>query len=121
MASCVVNADECRSVASPRAKGISVQAMASTSSKAPSRTSGRTNEWPEASKGLMSATSRNPAPNSSQVTAIASWWPRYRLFSALNTAASAADATPTQTVSYTHLRAHETPEHLVCRLLLEKK
>src|SRR5678815_4630826 len=28
------------------------------------------------------------------------------------------DGTP---VSYTHLRAHETPEHLVCRLLLEKK
>src|SRR5678816_3096536 len=27
------------------------------------------------------------------------------------------DLTP---VSYTHLRAHETPEHLVCRLLLEK-
>src|SRR5678815_2867088 len=26
-----------------------------------------------------------------------------------------------QAVSYTHLRAHETPEHLVCRLLLEKK
>ena len=25
------------------------------------------------------------------------------------------------TVSYTHLRAHETPEHLVCRLLLEKR
>ena len=24
-------------------------------------------------------------------------------------------------VSYTHLRAHETPEHLVCRPLLEKK
>ena len=24
-------------------------------------------------------------------------------------------------VSYTHLRAHETPEHLVCRLLLEPK
>src|SRR5678816_2675395 len=23
------------------------------------------------------------------------------------------------TVSYTHLRAHETPEHLVCRFLLE--
>ena len=23
-------------------------------------------------------------------------------------------------VSYTHLRAHETPEHLVCRLLLER-
>ena len=30
----------------------------------------------------------------------------------------ACDAGP---VSYTHLRAHETPEHLVCRLLLEKK
>src|SRR5678816_4076642 len=25
----------------------------------------------------------------------------------------------TDPVSYTHLRAHETPEHLVCRLLLE--
>src|SRR5678815_1076443 len=25
----------------------------------------------------------------------------------------------TAAVSYTHLRAHETPEHLVCRLLLE--
>ena len=24
-------------------------------------------------------------------------------------------------VSYTHLRAHATPEHLVCRLLLEKQ
>eukprot|EP00658_Telonema_sp_P-2_P010260 TRINITY_DN13866_c0_g1_i5.p1 TRINITY_DN13866_c0_g1~~TRINITY_DN13866_c0_g1_i5.p1 ORF type:complete len:379 (+),score=138.52 TRINITY_DN13866_c0_g1_i5:243-1379(+) len=30
------------------------------------------------------------------------------------------DAVP-EAVSYTHLRAHETPEHLVCRLLLEKK
>eukprot|EP00658_Telonema_sp_P-2_P035783 TRINITY_DN25970_c0_g1_i1.p1 TRINITY_DN25970_c0_g1~~TRINITY_DN25970_c0_g1_i1.p1 ORF type:complete len:497 (-),score=144.20 TRINITY_DN25970_c0_g1_i1:109-1599(-) len=28
---------------------------------------------------------------------------------------------PFSPVSYTHLRAHETPEHLVCRLLLEKK
>src|SRR5674536_257171 len=28
---------------------------------------------------------------------------------------------PAGAVSYTHLRAHETPEHLVCRLLLEKK
>src|SRR5678816_2729446 len=28
---------------------------------------------------------------------------------------------PIIAVSYTHLRAHETPEHLVCRLLLEKK
>src|SRR5678816_1641696 len=30
------------------------------------------------------------------------------------------DIKTSQTVSYTHLRAHETPEHLVCRLLLEK-
>ena len=29
--------------------------------------------------------------------------------------------TTDRAVSYTHLRAHETPEHLVCRLLLEKK
>src|SRR5678815_3548825 len=29
------------------------------------------------------------------------------------------DLQTTWTVSYTHLRAHETPEHLVCRLLLE--
>src|SRR5678816_3040845 len=31
------------------------------------------------------------------------------------------DRTGFVAVSYTHLRAHETPEHLVCRLLLEKK
>eukprot|EP00658_Telonema_sp_P-2_P024833 TRINITY_DN19993_c0_g1_i1.p1 TRINITY_DN19993_c0_g1~~TRINITY_DN19993_c0_g1_i1.p1 ORF type:complete len:112 (-),score=12.92 TRINITY_DN19993_c0_g1_i1:64-399(-) len=31
------------------------------------------------------------------------------------------DFDKTTPVSYTHLRAHETPEHLVCRLLLEKK
>src|SRR5674536_47571 len=32
-----------------------------------------------------------------------------------------ADRHGRKPVSYTHLRAHETPEHLVCRLLLEKK
>src|SRR5678816_2741368 len=32
-----------------------------------------------------------------------------------------ADINAAPAVSYTHLRAHETPEHLVCRLLLEKK
>src|SRR5678815_5899154 len=31
------------------------------------------------------------------------------------------DTDSMEAVSYTHLRAHETPEHLVCRLLLEKK
>src|SRR5678816_2959943 len=38
-------------------------------------------------------------------------------------AAKRSDSPPMETfspVSYTHLRAHETPEHLVCRLLLEK-
>eukprot|EP00658_Telonema_sp_P-2_P021165 TRINITY_DN1840_c0_g1_i13.p2 TRINITY_DN1840_c0_g1~~TRINITY_DN1840_c0_g1_i13.p2 ORF type:complete len:115 (+),score=53.21 TRINITY_DN1840_c0_g1_i13:140-484(+) len=40
--------------------------------------------------------------------------------SAAAPAASAA-APAAGAVSYTHLRAHETPEHLVCRLLLEKK
>src|SRR5678816_2964765 len=30
-----------------------------------------------------------------------------------------AEAVSHGAVSYTHLRAHETPEHLVCRLLLE--
>ena len=29
-----------------------------------------------------------------------------------------AEAERLKAVSYTHLRAHETPEHLVCRLLL---
>eukprot|EP00658_Telonema_sp_P-2_P012949 TRINITY_DN14924_c0_g1_i3.p1 TRINITY_DN14924_c0_g1~~TRINITY_DN14924_c0_g1_i3.p1 ORF type:complete len:415 (+),score=133.19 TRINITY_DN14924_c0_g1_i3:142-1386(+) len=37
----------------------------------------------------------------------------------VGSALSAEDAY--KAVSYTHLRAHETPEHLVCRLLLEKK
>eukprot|EP00658_Telonema_sp_P-2_P046882 TRINITY_DN35246_c0_g1_i1.p1 TRINITY_DN35246_c0_g1~~TRINITY_DN35246_c0_g1_i1.p1 ORF type:complete len:143 (+),score=45.19 TRINITY_DN35246_c0_g1_i1:114-542(+) len=35
--------------------------------------------------------------------------------------ATGSDAPFPRPVSYTHLRAHETPEHLVCRLLLEKK
>ena len=36
-------------------------------------------------------------------------------------AASARMGVNTAPVSYTHLRAHETSLHLVCRLLLEKK
>ena len=36
-------------------------------------------------------------------------------------ALTAVSAYSPRPVSYTHLRAHETPEHLVCRLLLEKK
>ena len=32
-----------------------------------------------------------------------------------------AEESKPKPVSYTHLRAHETPEHLVCRFLLEQK
>src|SRR5678815_4420637 len=39
----------------------------------------------------------------------------------VNAAGTAWEAYDNKPVSYTHLRAHETPEHLVCRLLLEKK
>ena len=35
--------------------------------------------------------------------------------------AFAAPLQPGESVSYTHLRAHETDSYLVCRLLLEKK
>ena len=41
---------------------------------------------------------------------------RYRDIDLIVTATVTGDP-----VSYTHLRAHATPEHLVCRLLLEKK
>ena len=34
---------------------------------------------------------------------------------------SGSDLDGDKSVSYTHLRAHETSLHLVCRLLLEKK
>src|SRR5678815_2987326 len=40
---------------------------------------------------------------------------------AINELAEKVKALTSSPVSYTHLRAHETPEHLVCRLLLEKK
>jgi len=43
----------------------------------------------------------------------------YHIVRAWNPVAEADSAI--RAVSYTHLRAHETPEHLVCRLLLEKK
>src|SRR5678815_930988 len=41
------------------------------------------------------------------------WWSGWRLIGYV--------IIPMLVLSYTHLRAHETPEHLVCRLLLEKK
>eukprot|EP00658_Telonema_sp_P-2_P033541 TRINITY_DN24598_c0_g1_i1.p2 TRINITY_DN24598_c0_g1~~TRINITY_DN24598_c0_g1_i1.p2 ORF type:complete len:167 (-),score=54.24 TRINITY_DN24598_c0_g1_i1:3-503(-) len=45
-------------------------------------------------------------------------WPAFELRFSADYSERAHDVDP---VSYTHLRAHETPEHLVCRLLLEKK
>src|SRR5678816_2821395 len=42
----------------------------------------------------------------------------YKLPRALRAFITEHHGTGTITVSYTHLRAHETPEHLVCRLLL---
>ena len=41
-------------------------------------------------------------------------------FAVMALAAGGAMAQANDTVSYTHLRDHETPEQLVCRLLLEK-
>ena len=46
-------------------------------------------------------------------------WGRYSKF--FSGSKSNDSRNPKRSVSYTHLRAHETPEHLVCRLLLEKK
>jgi len=39
----------------------------------------------------------------------------------LNSVTQSLASSPLKAVSYTHLRAHETSLHLVCRLLLEKK
>ena len=47
-------------------------------------------------------------------------WPQCAM-AELQTAVFAGGCFWCMAVSYTHLRAHETPEHLVCRLLLEKK
>ena len=44
-----------------------------------------------------------------------------RIVASCYTVEEAAAKGAAYAVSYTHLRAHETPEHLVCRLLLEKK
>ena len=45
----------------------------------------------------------------------------FEVWDAIGVADSVAKMKEMGPVSYTHLRAHETPEHLVCRLLLEKK
>ena len=40
---------------------------------------------------------------------------------AISQARAATRSARVESVSYTHLRAHETDSYLVCRLLLEKK
>src|SRR5678815_3948138 len=60
-----------------------------------------------------------------QQTRVDQGWRYYEkfvtVFPDINKLAAAKDEKIYKPVSYTHLRAHETPEHLVCRLLLEKK
>src|SRR5678816_3624190 len=57
-----------------------------------------------------------PIPRTSEESII-----NYILINDLPALVWSANMANLETVSYTHLRAHETPEHLVCRLLLEKK
>src|SRR5665647_1473688 len=47
--------------------------------------------------------------------------PNLKLIKGLQTFLEKAEQKGIVTVSYTHLRAHETDSYLVCRLLLEKK
>eukprot|EP00658_Telonema_sp_P-2_P085127 TRINITY_DN9634_c0_g1_i4.p1 TRINITY_DN9634_c0_g1~~TRINITY_DN9634_c0_g1_i4.p1 ORF type:complete len:121 (+),score=38.71 TRINITY_DN9634_c0_g1_i4:97-459(+) len=62
------------------------------------------------------------APGPSSSSSVSSAHPAASsLLSAATTVKQKKGGTTTRSVSYTHLRAHETPEHLVCRLLLEKK
>src|SRR5674536_334362 len=49
------------------------------------------------------------------------WKPNFRSFLSSLLSAIPLALRELCSVSYTHLRAHETPEHLVCRLLLENK
>eukprot|EP00658_Telonema_sp_P-2_P037969 TRINITY_DN27296_c0_g1_i1.p1 TRINITY_DN27296_c0_g1~~TRINITY_DN27296_c0_g1_i1.p1 ORF type:complete len:158 (-),score=20.21 TRINITY_DN27296_c0_g1_i1:3-476(-) len=53
--------------------------------------------------------------------AVAEWTPSVLHCGGLSANTHHHRSLPHKAVSYTHLRAHETPEHLVCRLLLEKK
>src|SRR5678815_1071148 len=77
---------------------------AATSAGIPPRKSRCLREWPRARRATLSP-SRTLCPTRCRDSSELSFGP-------------AAGCRP---VSYTHLRAHETPEHLVCRLLLEKK
>src|SRR5674536_305588 len=72
----------------------------------------------EAASFWMAAAARGPAGEWSATVASR---PRSLFSSTWPPADRTSAFTRTASVSYTHLRAHETPEHLVCRLLLEKK
>src|SRR5674536_212816 len=85
-----------------------------------------------AGRGRSSASSFKPflhhitksAPQQRRAITLASSQPRPRVLTAAEAQAildACEHLRDRLSVSYTHHRAHETPEHLVCRLLLEKK
>src|SRR5678815_5920188 len=65
-------------------------------------------------------TMRSPGDTCKSMSRSAWYWP-YHLLMPTRRAIALSFPDVETAVSYTHLRAHETPEHLVCRLLLEKK
>src|SRR5678815_3312937 len=94
----------------------------------------RMNIWPAIGRSYGRTMGADLAPNSYSALTLHSVWLRRspeetaaspkvnlpKISLALFQCGSHATQTATRgAVSYTHLRAHETPEHLVCRLLLE--
>eukprot|EP00658_Telonema_sp_P-2_P050230 TRINITY_DN38276_c0_g1_i1.p1 TRINITY_DN38276_c0_g1~~TRINITY_DN38276_c0_g1_i1.p1 ORF type:complete len:137 (-),score=18.87 TRINITY_DN38276_c0_g1_i1:52-462(-) len=81
---------------------------------------------PDADRDLHDAVDFLPSsPSASFLSAISTFWSSQSFAPAsnrtINNTKNRSLIPDTMSVSYTHLRAHETPEHLVCRLLLEKK
>src|SRR5678809_1808744 len=69
--------------------------------------------------GVLTAGTRNDSPAMASTTGVeAAGLSNSPSHLAMTTVARQL---PTTSVSYTHLRAHETGRNLVCRLLLEKK
>src|SRR5450756_929408 len=67
------------------------------------------------------ATSSTSASVVSMTSGASTVWLSFFTTCAIRFASSRRSVIATQTVSYTHLRAHETRHEIVCRLLLEKK
>src|SRR5665647_3942084 len=92
--------------------------------------------WPEASRTTGSARATMPAWRQKDRSSwmMLSWrrvapvrfsrlheWKWVGVISSLHTHLAGRPGRHGRSVSYTHLRAHETDSYLVCRLLLEKK